>query len=70
MKLTALLRLADALDREHRRVVSDVRALVDDGRVHLRIVAREDPQLEIWTAEHKADLFERVFGLPLQISTR
>ena len=70
MKLSALLRLADAFDREHRGAVLDVRALVDHGKVHLRIVARDDPALEIWTAQHKADLFERVFGLPLHITTR
>lgn len=67
MKLTSILRIADALDREHRRVIADVRAHVEHGKVILRLAAREDPQLEIWTVERKADLFQRVFGLPVVV---
>jgi exopolyphosphatase/guanosine-5'-triphosphate,3'-diphosphate pyrophosphatase len=70
MKLAALLRIADALDREHRRAVSDVRVTVERGKVQLRLSGSHDPQLELWTVSRKADLFQRVFGMPVEVIHR
>lgn len=67
LRLAALLRIADALDREHRKAISDVRARIERGRVVLRLAAQGDTSLEEWTAYRKADLFERVFGLKVAV---
>jgi exopolyphosphatase/guanosine-5'-triphosphate,3'-diphosphate pyrophosphatase len=66
-KLAALLRLADALDREHRRAIAEVRARVQPRRVLLHILANGSPSLEIWTVRKKAELFEKTFGRKLVI---
>ena len=38
-----------------------------DGRVEFRVVADQEPQVDIWGAERRTDLFEKVFGLPVAV---
>ena len=66
-RLAAILRLAGGLDRSRSQQVSDVRARIDDGRVVIEAVAEVEPQVDLWGAERRTDLFEKVFGLPLEI---
>jgi exopolyphosphatase/guanosine-5'-triphosphate,3'-diphosphate pyrophosphatase len=61
-KLSALLRLADALDRTHRQIVTDVEVAVKRRRVVLTLHVSGNPELEVWALQKKSDLFERVFG--------
>jgi hypothetical protein len=42
-------------------------ACVEDGKVVLDVVAPEDPQVDLWGAERRTDLFEKVFQLPLEV---
>jgi hypothetical protein len=56
--LAAILRIADALDRTHARLVRAVRCSVSGRTVDVRIDADGDPELEIWAARRKGDLFE------------
>jgi len=65
--LAALLRVADALDREHRRQIVPIRARVEDRRVVLILEGEGDLSLERWAVQRKAGLFERVFERELQI---
>ncbi len=58
----ALLRMADALDRTHTSVVSALKMQVGKRRVKLGIQGRGDPELEIWSARRKMDLFTEVFN--------
>ena len=66
--LTALLQVADGLDRAHAGAVEDVEVHVDDAAVHLRVQARTDADLEIWGARRKRALLEQVFGRRLDVS--
>jgi exopolyphosphatase/guanosine-5'-triphosphate,3'-diphosphate pyrophosphatase len=61
--LAAILRIADALDREHKSKVVDVHASVGKTRVRLKIEGAEDRELEEWTLVHKCELFRDVFAL-------
>ena len=65
--MAAILRLAGGLDRSRTQQVRDVIARVDDGRVALEAVADQEPQVDIWGAERRTDLFEKVFGMKLDI---
>lgn len=65
--LSAILRLADALDREHRQKVSSVRAEVRGGKLRLEIGGERDRALEVWTVARKAELFRSVFDLDLEV---
>jgi exopolyphosphatase/guanosine-5'-triphosphate,3'-diphosphate pyrophosphatase len=60
-KLTAILRVADALDRSHHQPVRRLAARVRDGSVRLAIGARGPLDLELWDAEREAALFQRVY---------
>ncbi len=64
-KLSALLRIADGLDRSHFSVVRSFRVKVDK-KVSLYLDTISDSELEIWAARGRADLFERVFRRPVE----
>jgi exopolyphosphatase/guanosine-5'-triphosphate,3'-diphosphate pyrophosphatase len=66
-RLAAILRIADGLDRSHFQVVEDIDCAVEEGRLVIRVAAREDAELELWAARRKRALFERVFGVPVRI---
>jgi exopolyphosphatase/guanosine-5'-triphosphate,3'-diphosphate pyrophosphatase len=61
----ALLRLADGLDRSHANVVRDVRCRVDGKEIKCLVTTRWDAQLELWGAQRKRELFEKVFKRPI-----
>lgn len=67
LKLAALLRVADALDREHLQRVDSVRARLEDGSVLLVVRGRGELLLEQWSMEKKGALFQRAFGRTPQL---
>ncbi|MCU1462492.1 MAG: exopolyphosphatase [Acidimicrobiales bacterium] len=66
-KLSALLRIADGLDRGHTGVVDSVDVEIDRDRARLTVHAAADCELELWGARRKRDLFERLFGVTLDV---
>lgn len=69
--LAAILRIADALDREHLGKVQGVRAFVDTGkrRLTMHLTGDEDRELEEWTVRVKSGLLQDVFDLEVHIPT-
>jgi exopolyphosphatase / guanosine-5'-triphosphate,3'-diphosphate pyrophosphatase len=65
--LAAILRLADALDREHTEGVRSVRAETKGGEVILRLEGKGDLLLEKWALKRKAPMFERVFERKVRV---
>ena len=66
-RLAALLRVADALDREHLQHVHDVRVEIDDDDVVLHVRGRGDLMLEQWAVTKKSGLFEKTFGYGVRV---
>ena len=68
--LAAILRIADALDREHLGKVKGVTAEVDNAkrRLTLHVSGEEDRELEEWTVRAKSELLRDVFDLEVQIA--
>lgn len=66
-KLAAILRLADAFDREHLRKVRDFDVRVSAKKVTVRVRGQGDIALEVWTVARKANLFESTFRRRLEI---
>ena len=66
--LAAMLRLADAMDREHRQHVRRVSAAVNDSTVELTLDGEGDLLLERWALQQKAGMFEKVYGLNVVIN--
>ncbi|MCX7405644.1 MAG: Ppx/GppA phosphatase family protein [Planctomycetia bacterium] len=65
--LAAILRVAGGLDRSRSQQVRDVRVRVEDTGITLEVVAEQEPLVDIWGAERRIDLFEKVFKTRLSI---
>ena len=68
--LSAVLRVADALDRGHQSKVEGLEVKLKKNSVVLDVTARSDMALEVWTVERKADLFREVFGRDVRVKVR
>ena len=66
-KLAGILRIADALDRQHKSRVQAVRAKADRATLQLDLAVEGDIELEEWAVARKGGLFERVFGLKVEL---
>ncbi len=67
VKLAALLRVADALERTHAQRVSRMEIIRDGRQLRLRLPGLADAAVERLAMASKADLFEQVFGLGVTI---
>ena len=68
--LAALLRVADALDREHVSRVLALVARIEDDAVVLHLKTRGTLTLEEWALREKGRLFESIFGKPIRLETQ
>ena len=60
-KLSAILRIAEGLDRSHAQLVTRVTCRVRARRVEIEAAARADCEPELAAARGKANLFRKVF---------
>ena len=65
IRLSALLRLAEHLDRGRDGAVVEARLRETDGHLELALAVDGDAALARWGAERQADLFRRAFGRQL-----
>jgi exopolyphosphatase/guanosine-5'-triphosphate,3'-diphosphate pyrophosphatase len=61
MKLAAILRLAEALDREHSNRVDSLKVTLRKKKVVLLLKGKGDLLLEKWALNYGSKLFERVY---------
>ncbi|MEO2063751.1 MAG: Ppx/GppA phosphatase family protein [Christiangramia sp.] len=66
-KLSAILRIADGLDRSHYQNVQKLEIVNEQKQIRFLIETMADPELEIWGATRKAGLLEKVTGKKLEI---
>ena len=66
-RLAAVLRIADGLDRTHMQLVEGVTLTRSTDRYTLIARSSENVTADIWGAQRKADVFEREFGIPIEI---
>jgi exopolyphosphatase / guanosine-5'-triphosphate,3'-diphosphate pyrophosphatase len=67
--LSAILRLAEALDRSHYQLVRDLKVHRRGKQFAIRVETKRGAQLEIWSARGRADQLERVLGRAVKISS-
>lgn len=67
VRLTALLRVADALDRGHADAVQSIAVAVRGDDVDLQITPAGDVTVELFGLRRKQELFERAFGRSLNV---
>jgi exopolyphosphatase/guanosine-5'-triphosphate,3'-diphosphate pyrophosphatase len=61
--LSAILRIADGLDRTHSQNIRAVKVRLDCGNAIFDLEADRDPATDAWGASRKSDLFKEVFGV-------
>lgn len=66
-ELAAILRIADALDREHRSKVTDVSGRVEGAELVLSVSGAAERALEEWTVSAKSGLLRETFGLAVRM---
>ncbi|MBO5198149.1 MAG: HD domain-containing protein [Lachnospiraceae bacterium] len=62
-KLTAILRLANALDRSHRQKFKDIKAVLRDSELIVTVDTAEDMTLEMTSFSTKIAFFEEVYSI-------
>lgn len=62
-KLTAILRLANSLDRSHRQKLKEVKAQLADNELLLTVDTQEDVTLERGYLDMSVDFFKEVFSV-------
>ena len=66
--MASVLRLADALDREHRQVVSKVSARIEGTSLILDVDGQEARALEEWTVRAKSGMLREALGLEVRFA--
>ncbi len=66
-KLSALLRLADAIDVSHSGTVTDVALTETKSGWHIKLSGKRDMMLANWALTNRKSLFEEIFGVNLAI---
>lgn len=62
-KLTAILRVANGLDRSHKQKFKDVKTVVKDGQLVIQVDTEADITLERGLFTKRADFFEEVYSI-------
>ncbi len=66
-KLTAILRIANSLDRAHKQKIENLKVALQEQKLVIRLSVRGDFSLEIGLLEDKLDFFEEVFNIRPEI---
>ncbi len=63
VKLLAILKVANALDRSHKQKFKNIKMAVRDDKLHITMETKDSIALEKGMFEEKADFFEKVFSV-------
>ncbi len=69
-RLAAILRIADALDKEHSGKIQRVEIRESEGRIEIVAGCNGELLLERWALEKKRDFFRRLFGAQVVLSKK
>lgn len=66
-KIAAIVRLADALDRSYKQKIKNCRVTLKESSLLIEAESKVDLTLEEWTFAAKAQFFEEVYGLKVNL---
>ncbi len=66
-QLAAILRVAGGLDRSHGQLVDAVETVSRKRHVELLVYCDQYPEVDVWGARRRAELFEKVFHVSLGV---
>jgi len=61
-QMAAVLRVAGGLDRSHNQTVRSVKVTGTAQRIELLVESDDYPEVDLWAARRRAEMFEKVFG--------
>ena len=67
-QLAGILRIVDGLDRTHGQSVKELDVEAGDNQIRIGAVAESSPEVDLWDANRKADLFETAFGREAEVA--
>lgn len=70
IKLMAILRIADALDKSHKQKITKISGKRKGEFFEIRAESEKEILLEKWAFESKADFFEEVFGVKPKLAIK
>ncbi|MEO5987305.1 MAG: Ppx/GppA phosphatase family protein [Candidatus Eisenbacteria bacterium] len=65
--LSAMLRIAEGLDRSHYQLIRDLRVVRRGKCVSVLVMARRDAQLELWAARRRLEGLGKLLGARVQL---
>jgi len=66
-KLSALLRVADALDRDHEGRIRGLSCEINDSLITIKATGSAESETALWRIEERADLFQEEFGRQIEV---
>lgn len=69
-KLSAIFRLANAMDKSHRKKLRNIKMSLEEDRVLIKAQSSANTLLERWDFEESAKFFKDVFGLSPELSIK
>ena len=69
-KLTAILRIADAIDSSHKQKSKQITVQHDPDSLHISCSSNADMSFEMWSFRHRSGLFEEVIGIKPELRIR
>lgn len=69
-KLSAIFRLANAMDKSHQGKLRNIKMSLDEDRVLVRAESAKNTLLERWAFEEAAKFFKDVFGLSPELAIK
>lgn len=69
-KLSAIFRLANAMDKSHRAKLRNLKMTIDEDRVLVRAESSANTLLERWAFEEAAGYFKDIFGLSPELAIK
>jgi exopolyphosphatase / guanosine-5'-triphosphate,3'-diphosphate pyrophosphatase len=66
-KLSAILRVADALDRDHEGRVRSLSCEIFDTLIRINATGSAESETALWRVEERADLFQDEFGRRIEV---
>ena len=69
-KLTAILRIADAMDSSHRQKIDKFSAHIQGDELSIVCNTTNDCSFEKWSFDHRSDLFEEIIGIKAILKIR
>lgn len=69
-KLSAIIRLAEAIDRSHCQKIESYKLQLKGDLFTVQVTSKSDISLEEWTFQGKAEFFESVFGIRAELERK